>query len=291
MQQMSTRSDPAPSRLRYRLHRLMLTPLFRRFLRVGVPFCLTFGLAAGYLSDAQNRDVLRLWVADLRHQIETRPEFMLRLMAVEGASDSVAEEIREIFPFALPVSSFDVDLDDVRGLVEGLPAVARAEVRIRQGGVLEVRVEERRPAAVWRMDGGLAVLDATGVRIGQIVARSERPGLPVVSGAGADSAVGEALRIRHAAAPLGERFRGLVRVGQRRWDVVLDRDQRIMLPENHPVQALERVIALSDAQDLMARDVAVVDMRLEARPTVRMKQDALEQWWRVRRMMAGKGEQ
>ena len=39
-----------------------------------------------------------------------------------------------------------------------------------------------------------------------------------------------------------------------------------MLPENHPVQALERVIALSDAQDLMARDVAVVDMRLEARP-------------------------
>jgi cell division protein FtsQ len=52
--------------------------------------------------------------------------------------------------------------------------------------------------------------------------------------------------------------------------VVLDRDQRIMLPEDDPVTALQRVIALDSAQDMMARDLVVVDMRNPARPTVRL---------------------
>ena len=59
-------------------------------------------------------------------------------------------------------------------------------------------------------------------------------------------------------------------IGDRRWDVVLDRDQRIMLPEDDPVTALQRVIALDSAQDMMARDLVVVDMRNPARPTVRL---------------------
>ena len=47
------------------------------------------------------------------------------------------------------------------------------------------------------------------------------------------------------------RLRGLVRVGERRWDVVLDREQRIMLPEQNPIGAVERGIVLSDLQDLL----------------------------------------
>ena len=73
-----------------------------------------------------------------------------------------------------------------------------------------------------------------------------------------------------------------MRVGERRWDVVLDRDQRILLPTEAPVRALERVIALSEAQDMLERDVAVIDMRLADRPTLRMTAEATENWWRIR---------
>ncbi|MFD2844725.1 cell division protein FtsQ/DivIB [Paracoccus cavernae] len=61
-------------------------------------------------------------------------------------------------------------------------------------------------------------------------------------------------------------MRGLERVGERRWDLVLDRGQRIMLPVDGPLPALERVIALDKAQDVLGRDVAVVDMRSEGVP-------------------------
>ena len=286
MQQVN-RPDPAPSRLRYRYQRLMLTPLFRKLLRVGVPFAVCFVLASAYLGQPQRQEAIVLAMADIRHQIETRPEFMVNLLAVEGASPGIEEDIREIFPHDLPVSSFDLDLDAVRDMVLGLPAVADAAVRIRQGGVLVAKVTEREPAAIWRSRDGIGVVDAEGVVIGELTQRAERPDLPVIAGTGADKAVPEALSILAAAAPLKGRVRGLVRMGERRWDVVLDRDQRILLPERDPVRALERVLVLNDVQDMLERDLVAVDMRLSERPTIRMTESAVEEWWRVTKMTVG----
>jgi cell division protein FtsQ len=287
VKRLEPKADPAPSRWSYRYQRLMLTPLFRKLLRVGVPFCLVFGLGTAYFSDPERQEAIALAVADIREQIETRPEFMVNLLAVEGASGTVEEDIREIFPHDLPASSFDIDLDAVRVSITGLPAVANASVRVRQGGVLVAQVEERQPVAIWRSRDGLGVVDVEGVVIGDIAQRADRADLPVIAGTGASEAVPEALEILKAAAPLRSRLRGLVRMGERRWDVVLDRDQRILLPETDPVRALERVIVLAEVQDMLERDVAAVDMRLASRPTIRMNENAVSEWWRVTNMTVG----
>ena len=76
------RSDPAPSRWAYRFERLMLTPIFRKVLKIGVPFCLTFLLGTMYMADKDRQEKLALAVVDIRQQIETRPEFMVKLLAV-----------------------------------------------------------------------------------------------------------------------------------------------------------------------------------------------------------------
>jgi len=74
----------------------------------------------------------------------------------------------------------------------------------------------------------------------------------------------------------------LVRVGERRWDMILDNDQRILLPEDAPVQAVERIIVLHQASDLLARDLALVDMRLGARPSLRLSDNALRELSRIK---------
>lgn len=132
------------------------------------------------------------------------------------------------------------------------------------------------------------MLDATGAHVDDLLRRADRPDLPLIAGDGADEKVPEALAIFAAARPLGKRLRGLVRMGERRWDVVLDRGQRILLPEADPVRALERVIALGEAQDLLERDVTVVDMRLGDRPTIRMSSAAVEKWWQARKINGGR---
>lgn len=287
MQQVIRKSDPAPSRLSYRMQRMMLTPLVRAMLRVGLPFTLALGGASIYLSDEARVDEIRLAITDIRHQIESRPEFMVKLMVVDGASAEIAEDIREIVSIDFPISSFDLSLEEIRETVLELPAVADASVRIKPGGVLQVDLKERVPVVLWRSSQGLALLDAEGNYVGEAGERQEHKDLPVIAGVGADRMVKEALQIQRAAGPLADRMRGLVRMGDRRWDVVLDRGQRVLLPADNPVQALERVLMLNQSQDMMARDLAHVDMRIASRPTIRMNPDAVEQWWRIKKISAG----
>lgn len=277
-----TRPDPAPSRLAYRIERLMLTPLFRAALRVGLPCALSFGLATWWFAQDENRAAFTLMIADIRAEIESRPEFTVRLMAIDGASTGVAQEIRATLPLDFPISSFDLDLDAMRDEIVTLDPVETARLRIRQGGVLQVDVVERVPVVLWRGRDGLSLLDARGVYVGPAARRTAFPDLPVIAGAGAKDHVAEALALFDAAGPLLPRIRGLQRVGARRWDVVLDRDQRILLPEEGAVAAFERAIAMDQAVDMLSRDLVAVDLRLAQRPTVRMTENAVKELWRIK---------
>lgn len=282
-----TRNDPAPSKWSYRFQRLMLTPVFRRALRIGVPFCLFLGLGMAYFGDQDRRDMITNAMADMRMEFQTRPEFMVGLMAIDGASEQVNDDIRQIAPIDFPISSFDLNLEVIRTRVVALASVRDASVRIRNGGVLQIDVAERVPVAIWRTRRGLELIDNEGVAVGRIATRGARENLPLIAGLGAATHLDEALALFHAAGPSVGRVRGMVRVGARRWDVILDRKQRIMLPESAPVQALERVMALSGAQDMLARDLAVVDMRLAGRATIRMNTEAAENWWQIREISTG----
>ena len=269
------RRDPAPSRWSYRMQRLWLTPLFRVLFRVGLPLCVVALFAGVYLGDTSRRAALTGAVSDLRDRFQDRPEFMVTLVSIEGASPELAKAVRARIAVKLPVSSFDVDLTRIRAQAEALDAVETAELRVRAQGVLQVVIVERDPAVIWRTDDGLTMLDATGHRVAGLAARADRPDLAVIAGQGADAATGEALEILAAAEPIRPRLRGLVRMGARRWDIVLDRGQRLMLPADDPVAALERLIALDQAEDLLARDILAVDLRVPQRPVLRLAPDAL----------------
>lgn len=284
-----TRPDYAPSRLKYRLERWMLTPSVRFFLRFGLPVIVTTGLGALWFSSEANRDSFAMMISDVRAAVESRPEFQVDMMAIDGAATGVAEDIREVLSVDFPRSSFDLDLPQMQDDVVGLDAVKKARLRI-EGNVLRVEVTERLPAVLWRHAEGLELLDAKGVLVGPADSRAAYADLPVLAGEGASEAVPEALELFRVAGPLTGRLRGFERMGARRWDVVLDRGQRILLPETGAVKALERAIAMDQAVDMLARDLVAVDLRLPRRPTVRVSQHAVEEFWRIKAIEAG-GEQ
>ena len=281
------RRDPAPSRWAYRWHRLWLTPLFRFSVRVVLPVALMAGGVALWLADPARRDALHATYADLRAEFQNRPEFMVNLIEIDGASPLLAEAIRVGLALNLPRSSFDIDLAAARARVETFDAVERADLRIQPGGLLQVSVTERVPALVWRAPDGVWLVDAGGHRTGQISARSLRGDLPLIAGKGAERAAPEALALVAAAGPLLPRLRGLVRMGERRWDMVLDREQRILLPEENPVRALERLLALDQAESILARDITAVDLRLDHRPTLRLSAEAAETLRQIRLAQTG----
>ncbi len=278
----SIKRDPAPSRIAYRLRRLWLTPMFRQTVRVGLPLAMLASIIGWAASQERYQMAVQDKYAEIRASIEDRPEFRVNLMAIDGASTSIADDIREIVPVDFPISSFDLDLDGMQDRIAELDAVLQVDIRVRRGGILQIEIKERQPAAVWRVGRDIELLDAQGYRVAVIGSRLERPDLPLLAGTGAEKQVAQALELLQIAAPVAPRIRGLVRMGERRWDLVLDRNQRILLPENNPVQALLQVMALEQASDLLARDIASVDMRNIKRPTLRMAPAAVQELRRIR---------
>jgi cell division protein FtsQ len=269
--------DPAPTRWQYRMQRLWLTPVFRVLFRFGGPLVLIGLITLAVLaSDARRAAILQSF-ADLQQQFQQRPEFRVSLMSVEGASRDLSDAVRAKLALRLPMSSFDLDLAALRSKIEALDAVASAELRVRSGGVLQVVLKERDPIAVWRKDSGLELLDKTGHRVASLIARGDRADLPLVAGEGADTAIAEAMQIFEATTPIAARLRGLVRVGDRRWDLVLDRNQTIRLPQSNPVAAVERLLALDQAEKLLDRDILSIDLRNQDRPALRLAPFALNE--------------
>jgi len=268
----TTKRDPAPSRWGYRYQRLMLTPGFRKLLKVGLPMLVVGGLVAGWTAREANRQLVADAYNDIKTQIQQRDEFMVKVMAVDGADDTLAGDVRTVL---------------MRQTVAALPAVADAALRVRPGGILQVNVTQRQPVAVFRAPEGLKLIDGEGVLIQNIMARADRSDLPLITGDGARDVLDEGLEIYRVAGPLRLRMRGLVRMGERRWDVILEGGQRVLLPTNGAVAAFERVVALDQAHDMLERDVAVVDMRHSARPTIRMNEQAVA----TLRQIAGEAEQ
>ncbi len=283
----TARRDPAPSRLRYRLNRLWLRPGFRRLVNFGAPMLVgvlgAWTLAAELDLRARSAEA----VAAVRDALIDRPQFLITEIAIPDVSEDLAEQIRTAAFVSLPANSLEVNVGAVRERIEALAAVERARVRALASGVLEIRAIERTPVVVWRDGDRVQLLDQGGVRVAEVDSRLRRIDLPLIAGEGAGDQVPEALALFDLAKPVASRLRGLVRVGGRRWDLVLDRDQVIRLPEDDPHAALRRVMEIHARSDLLARDVTVVDMRNPDRPMARLTEHARAELERLRAMAAG----
>ena len=276
LSRMPMRRDPAPSRLTYRMQRLWLTPSFRVTMRLGLPVFLVVLVGGIYLADAARRADLANLAGSLRDDVAERPMFMVNLLSITGASPELADAVRARLDLKLPQSSLDLDLDRIREAAERLDAVEHAVVRLSAGNVLELQITERTPAWVWRSGAGLMMLDPSGHRIAGLSERQDRPDLPLVAGEGAEDAIPEAGQILAAAQPWSERIRGLQRVSDRRWNIVLDRGQEILLPAYDPVAAVQALVALDRVEQILERDVTHVDMRNPERPVLRLSPTALQ---------------
>jgi cell division protein FtsQ len=229
-----------------------------------------------FLASPARRESLWGMMSSAKEQVTERPMFMVNLLSIDGASPELSDAVRAKLNLHLPQSALALDLDAIRITAENFDAVARAVVRFGAGNVLQIIITERQPAWVWRTEGGLILLDDTGHRIAGLAARADRADLPLMAGEGADQATAEAQAVLQAASPLANRLRGLVRISTRRWDLVLDRDQRILLPAENPVAAVEGLMALNTAENLLARDLTTVDLRDPQRPVLRLAPAALD---------------
>ena len=270
MRSLKRNIDPAPSIISYRLMRLMLIPRLRLILTLGIPsliiFCGTLILFLN-INVHENIEALK---KDLKRALVERPEFMIKVASVDGASDELAHEIREIMPLNFPVSYFDLDIKYLHKVLNDIPAVASAAIKVTVSGVLQINISERIPAFIWRKDDVISVIDEKGEFIRLATSRLDYPELPLVIGEAANLSIADISSLMEDNQYFLDQVRAFVRVGERRWDLVLDNNLRIMLPQTEFLAAFDRLMLMNHTGSLFSNQLSTIDMRLVERPTVRV---------------------
>ena len=265
--------DPAPSRLGYKFSRWMLSPFIKKSVFFGMPLIILLLPVFIFLKDQNNKILVEEIVLDFYRKVIERPEFMLSALSIQGSSDSLNAEIREILGLNFPISSFDLDLADLRNRVLSLPPVETAEVRLEGSSILHVKVKEKVPALLLKDDTGIHVLNKNGDYIRPLLSTEYGSKLPVITGEGAQKAAAEAFILFSALYDKLDEVRGLVLVGGRRWNIVLKSGQVIMLPEKKSEQTVQKILILDKAEKILSRDIAVFDFRLPYRITLRFPEN------------------
>lgn len=161
-----------------------------------------------------------------------------------------------------------LDLEAARERVMALPWVRDASVERLLPDTVVLRVDERRPLALWQRDGRFTLIGDDGV----VVRRDDLEpfaDLLVVVGDDAPAHAADLVDMLAAEPDLRRRVTAAVRVGGRRWNVRLAGGIDVRLPEEDAGAAWARLAEYQRNHGVLDRDVRVLDLRLPDRLIVR----------------------
>lgn len=187
---------------------------------------------------------------------------------VIGREETANEELLKAIAAGRGTPIFAFDPVAARARIEKLSWVRRASVERRLPSTIVVRIGERTPLALWQNKGAFALIDTEGhviMRAG--LERFAR--LPIVVGEDAPAHAGSLLRLLAEEPDLMKRMKAAVRVAGRRWNVILEGNIDVRLPEDDLAGAWKRLADYERAHGVLERNVRVLDLRQPDRLIVR----------------------
>lgn len=183
---------------------------------------------------------------------------------VDGRTRTGREALLQSLNMRRGMPILDVDLDALQAELQLLPWVQSARIERRLPNMIYVQLIERAPLAIWQTRGEMQVIDTNGaVILGANPAQFAD--LPVLVGADAPAHASLLLGQVTAHAELAELLQSAVRIGQRRWDLHLRSGMIVKLPETNAELALERLMQMQTAQQILQQNYSAIDLRLEDR--------------------------
>ncbi len=182
-------------------------------------------------------------------------------------------QLQKILPATLGDSLWQLDLSAIREQILTLPWVRDATVHIILPNTLQLDIQEHVPVAI-QVDakGNAMLLAQDGTPIAPPTTADTQ--LPHVFGAGSERIVRPSEQYLLQAA---QEFnvKTFVRVGQRRWSLLLNNGITVRLPEENPAAALEQLHTLQQRYNLLDREIKMVDLRTPNRVYVQLASSAL----------------
>ncbi len=194
--------------------------------------------------------------------------FVVNRIDVMGEGRLREDDVRRALGIYPGQYFFEPDLADAKSRVESLSWVDHALVRRLWPDRVVVQIIERKPYALWQNEGLIKLIDADGTVISD-ADPTQFAGLDLIVGEDAAMAAPEFQTELAGFPQLEARLDAMIYVNGSRWDLLLnDRQTRVQLPEQSRRAALSKLVELQASTQILDREIAVIDLRVEGRLTL-----------------------
>ncbi len=194
-------------------------------------------------------------------------------VVIEGRTNTPEPLLRAAIGIGKGDPILGFSLEQARVRIASLSWVEHATVERRLPGTIVVFLQERRPFAIWQYQKKYVLVD----RAGQVVADqdvSKFPDLPLIVGEGAPAAAATLLDALADHPALAAMVKASIRVGGRRWNLLMTSGSDVMLPEGHEIAGIKRLVQLQQEHAVLDRPLVAIDLRLPDRLVLRPRPDA-----------------
>lgn len=211
-------------------------------------------LAGGYVTRAGEawRQAVNAVVADAG--------FGIGSVNITGNKRTDPREILTALGLAPGQSIFAADIHAARRRLLSLEWVAAAEVRRQYPDAITVTIVEKVPFALWETPGGTYLVERSGRAIGLFDPKSF-PLLPVIAGDGAPGKAADLVEAVAAHRAVAARIVAYQRISDRRWNLILNGNVIVELPEEDWQRELDVLEHLIVDKGILERDIAEIDLR------------------------------
>jgi cell division protein FtsQ len=194
--------------------------------------------------------------------------FALREVRVEGRGETAVADILAAVKANRGDPILGIDIDAVRQRLEDLPWIVSASVERRFPDQLIVAVTEAEPMALWQRSQKLYLVSRDGAVI-ETANLGKYAKLLIIVGDDAPKRAQSLFDILAQEPDLRAHVTAAVLVGKRRWNIRMDSDVDVKLPEDGALEAWRHFADLNRQNNLLDKDVTAIDLRQPDRVVVR----------------------
>lgn len=205
----------------------------------------------------------------------TAAGFAIEDVRVSGNAQTSEIDILQQLGLDGTTSLVALDIEEARRLIGELPWVETVTVRKVYPGTIEVVLKEREAFGIWQHGSDLSLIERSGSVIAPL-RDNKFASLPLFVGRDAETAAAAFYDEFSRWPEFRSRVKAFVRVAGRRWDLRLNNGVVVKLPEKDVARAMSVLAGMQDTHQLLERDIAAVDLRLEDRTTVQLTPEAVK---------------
>lgn len=234
--------------------------IFRTFI-VGVPLFLISYLV---FIIVQNADAIAAKTKDAVQEFSLTTGMTVENIVVQGRHMTDEKSLIETLNIPKETSIFLINLDEISEIIyTQVPWVVEARVERHFPNSLYIILKEITPVARWQTNNRFFVIsEEKTVAVPNFIGFEH---LPLMSGTGADTEAVALMRLIRAEPLISEKLIGAERIGNRRWNLILKDNVKIMLPDTDIGLALSRLSKMQQEKSVLDKNISHIDMRLRDR--------------------------